>query len=367
MLKIEVTDSALAFQNLKADWDDLLNKSLHPHIFLSWDWLYCWWKYFGEKKQLRILIARDQVGTIKGIAPLFVTTEKWGLRNLKVVKFLGTYPISSEYLDFICEERYAREATVSFLSYLTALKGVDLLFFSDMLPDSLVLKSAKETCSGTFQIETGETCPRIAFPADWETFVKSVNRRVREYVKSNWKFFIGEKQARLKKAGPADYEQALSELFRLHTSRWQAKGKKGSFALKEKRDFHQEICRRFLEKNQLGLYYLELNQKIISVLYGFVYQDTYYYYQTGFDRSFENKKPGLLVLYHAIEQSFQAGLKSFDFLRGEEEYKLKWANSRNQTHHLLTPLTSKARLALQTRKGYLRVKSKVKGLLRKPF
>ena len=159
----------------------------------------------------------------------------------------------------------------------------------------------------------------------------------------------------------------MSELFRLHTARWQAKGKKGSFALKEKRGFHQEICQHFLEKDQLGLYYLEVDQRIISVLYGFVYQDTYYYYQTGFDRSFENKKPGLLVLYHAIEQSFQAGLKRFDFLRGEEEYKLKWANSENRTYHLLMPLTSKARLALQTRKSYLRVKRKLKGLLRKPF
>jgi len=367
MLRIEVIDSALAFQNLKARWDDLLNKSLPPHIFLSWDWLFCWWKYFGRGKQLHILIAKDQAGTIRAIAPLFITVEKWGLRNLRVVKFLGTHPISSEYLDFICEERYCREASEAFLNCLTTLRGVDLLFFSDLREDSSVLKFAKASDSRIFQIEKGETCPFISFPSDWETFLKSVNRRVREYVKSNWKFFIGEKQAQLKKAGPADYEQVLSELFRLHTARWRAKGKSGSFGLQEKRVFHLEICRRLLEKNQLGLYYLEVDRKIISVLYGFVYQDTYYYYQTGFDRSFENKKPGLLVLYHAIEQSFQTGLKRFDFLRGEEEYKLKWADSENRTYHLLMPLTSKARLALQARKGYLRVKRKLKGLLRKPF
>ncbi len=365
MLKIEKIDTLPAFQSLKEEWDALLKKYPRPSIFLTWDWLFCWWKYFGQKKSLQIILVRDERDNLLGLAPLFATKERWGMKSLKVIKFLGTQPISSEYLDFICEKDVFTEVAKEILSYLIKNKNSDLLFFSDLRADSALLQSLRQYPDLAYRVEEGETCPFIAFPAEWETYFKSVNRRVREYVKANANFFLQEEKGELKKADESDYQTVLQELFRLHTQRWQSKGKSGSFALAEKRDFHLEISRRLLEKKELGLYYLRVDKKIASVLYGFVYQDTYYFYQTGFDLSFEGKKPGLLVLYHALQDSFRSGLRNFDFLRGEEEYKLKWANSRNQTFHALLPLTNQAKLALQIRKSYRGLKREVKTLLKK--
>lgn len=366
-IKIEEVSTDTTFLALQADWNHLLAQSRNPNVFLTWDWFFCWWKYFGGGKQLHILIAKDEAGTIRGIAPLFITVEKWGLRNLRVVKFLGTHPISSEYLDFICEERYAREGAEAFLNYLTASKEVDLLFFSDLREDSLVLKSANQVDSRTFQIEAGETCPFISFPSDWEEYQSALSARTRKYLKQIFKYFLEEKGGGLKKALARDYERVLARLFELHTQRWQAKGKPGGFVTAEKLNFHGEIAQRLSANNQLGLYYLEVDQKIISVLYGFSCSDTYYFYQSGFDLRYKQYSPGQVVLFHAIQDCFNSGIKRFDFLRGDEEYKRKWTNSENKTYNLLIPLIPKAKLALQTRRGYLELKRVVKGLLRKPF
>lgn len=364
-IRIEVVSTETGFLQLKEEWNQLLGRSSHPSIFLTWEWLYTWWKYFGRGKKLHILAVREQSRKVRGIAPLFITQDRWGPSKLSVVKFLGTQPISSEYLDFIAEDNNFGQALEPTLNYLKSFSGADLLFFSDLLEDSTIKRFLSQSGQTDSRLEEGQTCPHIIFPSTWEEYLQSVNRRVKEYVKSNLRFFVQEKKGTLKKASESDYTRVLSGLFRLHARRWQARGQAGSFASPEKRDFHQEICQRLLETKRLGLYYLEVDKKIISVLYGFSYQDTYYYYQTGFDLSLESKRPGLLVLGYAIEDSFKAGLKKFDFLRGEEEYKLKWANRQTKTYNLLFPLTNKAKLALEVRDKYLHLKRRVKKLIRR--
>ena len=363
-IRIEVVPSDAKFLELKEAWNKLVKQTKHPHIFLTWEWLYTWWKHFGKQKESKILLARNQNGDLVGIAPFFKARERLGLQKLSQVKFLGTAPISSEYLDLIVSASLSQQVTHAFLAHLEDDKDLDLYCFTDSLPDSSLLSNYGRLL-GNFKPVPAEVCPLINFPSSWEDYRQSISVRTRKYIQHIFKFFLQERGGTLKKASLRDFKPVLNRLFELHTRRWQSRGKEGSFVLEEKKRFHLEVSKRLCENGQLGLYYLELEGNIISILYGFYYQDTYYFYQSGFDLSYQKQSPGQVVLYHAIQDGFNSGIKRFDFLRGDEEYKLKWANGKNQTFNLMVPRTSKARLALSLAEKKAGLKKSLKNLLKK--
>ena len=47
------------FLALKETWQSVLLRYDHHTIFSTWEWLMCWWKYFGNNKRLVLLLVED--------------------------------------------------------------------------------------------------------------------------------------------------------------------------------------------------------------------------------------------------------------------------------------------------------------------
>ena len=58
--------------------------------------------------------------------------------------------------------------------------------------------------------------------------------------------------------------------------------------------------------------------------YGFVGDDTIYYYQGGFEPELADESPGWLSLAASLRLAIDQGYRSYDFLRGDESYKSSW-------------------------------------------
>ena len=91
---------------LKDIWDELLFSSRNNSIFLTWDWIYEWFKVYGEDRQLFVLVAKDEEQNILGIAPLILKTSKSIFGKMRILEFFGTgeakhEKVFSEFLDFI--------------------------------------------------------------------------------------------------------------------------------------------------------------------------------------------------------------------------------------------------------------------------
>jgi hypothetical protein len=98
-LILKKVDTLQGFKELKDSWDNLLEETSNPNIFLTWEWLYTWWEFYSAGYQLFILLALDQNENISGIAP-FCLARISPIR-LKVLRFLGTEEVCSDQLDFI--------------------------------------------------------------------------------------------------------------------------------------------------------------------------------------------------------------------------------------------------------------------------
>ncbi|SNQ59942.1 hypothetical protein MNV_1440001 [Candidatus Methanoperedens nitroreducens] len=87
-MRIREINSVDDFKSIRGIWNDLLAKGHDKNIFLTWEWLFEWWKHFSDNKKLKILMVEDRDDTI-GIMPLLCSTYRTFLFSYAVVENIG--------------------------------------------------------------------------------------------------------------------------------------------------------------------------------------------------------------------------------------------------------------------------------------
>ncbi|MEP7153727.1 MAG: GNAT family N-acetyltransferase, partial [Nitrospira sp.] len=171
-------------------------------------------------------------------------------------------------------------------------------------------------------------CPMIRLPGDIETYRAGLGRNRRYTLQRKTKCLQGAGRVEYSRAtSPADIDAAFESLVTLHQQRWSTGSSGGVFATERSRRFHREMVQVLSERGRVSLDLLELDGRPIAAIYGFVYEGVYYFYLPGFDQTAVPKaSPGLLLLYHRIEQSIRDGERTLDLLQGAQPYKLEWSN-----------------------------------------
>lgn len=100
----EVINTVAKFEDLKPEWNRLLEASRSNCIFLTWEWLYTWWKHLSGGRRLFVLTVRDGAELV-AVVPLAWRPPGfpyvWPFGTLE---FLGTGSIGSDYLDVIIRQ-----------------------------------------------------------------------------------------------------------------------------------------------------------------------------------------------------------------------------------------------------------------------
>ena len=77
------------------------------------------------------------------------------------------------------------------------------------------------------------------------------------------------------------------------------------------------------------------NNARIAALYNFIYNDTCFYYQSGFDPVWAKFSPGTVLFSLSIQDAIENGMLEYDFLQGDEPYKFNWTNTKRQCVSIL--------------------------------
>ncbi len=116
----------------------------------------------------------------------------------------------------------------------------------------------------------------------------------------------------------------LEELYRLHDLRRTAAGDTPVFEDDDRRAFHARLLDKGTGPNGTAVLVASRGDEVVGVLYGFVWQATFSYYQIGWDPEFRQLSLGSVLVQEAITACAEAGLETFDFLRGPEDYKYRF-------------------------------------------
>ncbi len=330
---IDRVEDTKSFKKLGQEWNELLQASDSDGLFLTWEWLYTWWKHLSGGKRLRILTLRRGAELI-AIAPFVVRPPS--LRRLspfRSVEFLGSGIVGSDYLDLIIKRGHERETLEVLAEYLARQKlMLDLGQLRGGLSHALALACKLGQQGWRLSKTRAGVCPFIPlFGLSWESYLATLGPAHRYNFKRRLKNLTKLFEVRLEQArSEGQRRDALAVLVSLHEMRWRQKGGRGAFFTSALRSFHEEITRIALERGWLRLFVLLLDGKPAASIYGFRYGHTFLFYQSGFDPGYTKHSVGLIAMGLAIKSAIEEGLEEYDFLHGDESYKFLWARATRE-------------------------------------
>ncbi len=316
---------------LRDEWTELLAAAQAPSPFLSWEWLYTWWRHFGRRRPVLVLEARDGGGRLAGLTALSGGRGPGGRRRRR---FLGNGVGGADGLDLLVRADAADAARVmlceGIAGRLQAWDGLDLEDLPCGSSTVRVLARTLGVAGARFSVERRFTCPAFAVVGSFSEHLRRIRRRETFARRKRWlerqPGYAVEVATTPREAGPA-----MEDFLRLHRLRWEGRG--GSYGIPPgiTEDFHRDLAPLLAARGWLRLYRLRVGGQSIAAVYGLEMGRTFLFYQSGFDPAWSARSPGTVLVGETVKDAYARGLADYDFLRGTEPYKLDWAQDRRDT------------------------------------
>jgi CelD/BcsL family acetyltransferase involved in cellulose biosynthesis len=334
---IETIAEVEGFRRLRREWNELLSTSPSNSLFLTWEWMFTWWKHLRGRRRLSILAVRS-AGQLIAIAPLVLRPPDYGrLAPFASLEFLGTGFVGSDYLDLIVRAGREHVALPALADHLTQGK-IPLEMAQIRTGFSLALDLSERLEGSGWGLSASATavCPYIDLSRQtWATYLAglgpahraNLQRRLRNLTRSSELLFteaVSEEERR----------EFLGHLIDLHNLRRQDLGGSEAFHTPGLLAFHEEFSALALRRGWLRLCLLRLDRKPAAALYGFRYGRTFYFYQSGFDPAYRKQSVGLVAMGLTIRKALEEGAGEFDLLHGDEGYKSLWARRHREIGRL---------------------------------
>lgn len=320
-----------SFENVGKDaWNGLVGQSEFPSVFQSFGWLTSWWETFREPSWELLLLGISDGKRLFGLAPLFSApaSVRWG--HQRVVRFVGDE--HADYSTFIVEpgrpevvalcieelQRLARRGT-----------RVELLEVpeSTTLARTLLAMGARRA-SRMDLVHTTE-CPRVALAGDEEATKRLLG-----------KDSLKRHTSKLRKLGAVTVEHLrqaeqiaplLDRFFHQHIARWSVTSYPSLFLKAKNREFYERLVRVLAPDGYLVFTVLKLDGTPVAFHLGFRSYGDFYWYKPSFEIRLAHVSPGEVMLRELFVMASSEGYAAFDFLRGNEPFKRRFASS-NRTN-----------------------------------
>ena len=309
----------------QAQWDELLSQSVTDVPFLRYSYLKLWWEFKGggewpQDAKLCILTGWEG-GALKGIAPFFSIKEN----GREKAYFLGSIEIS-DYLDVIVRPADAEGFIRSVLEYLKSgqenpVECLSLVNIPDKSPTNALFEKIAPETGWSVKIENAYHTPAIPLAADWDTYLAGIDKKQRHEIRR--KLRRAEESAEVKWCfadDPAILDAEIDAFFDLMI----VDEDKKRFLTDPMRDQMRAIIHWAFEAGYLQLSFLTIEGVKAASYLCFDYNGHILVYNSGFDFRFSQYSPGWVLLGFLIQHAIEAGKKSFDFMRGDEDYKYRF-------------------------------------------
>ncbi len=317
------------FESIKDMWNELLMRSSDNNIYLTHEWLSTWWKYYGKGKKLRIFLIKYKDDLV-GIFPLMSCCYSVGPFKVNILENIGsTY---SDYSGAILAERH-EEAIAAFLNHLCKIKmdGNRALMISQIPHDSqfiILLQRQLIQLSDSFSFykKIVTRSPYFYLPLDFKKFCGTISKKR----KKNLRYALRS----LRESHSIEYKvhninddlyHDLELFFNLSLKRW-SNSFSGQVEQRE-RAFFFDLANKFRANGWLDLSFLFANNDLLSSVIGFNYNKKFYYSNQTYNPDYSKYSPGSIHLLQLIRKAIGCGTMEFDFLKGDEAYKLLWTDS----------------------------------------
>jgi CelD/BcsL family acetyltransferase involved in cellulose biosynthesis len=183
--------------------------------------------------------------------------------------------------------------------------------------DSLPTEAAEEMANGLSRRTTRtqhESAFRLALPGDFDSFLAGLSKKERHELRRKHRRFVEAAGVPHLLAGTADPIGVFAQLHR------RAEGRKGAFMTPEREGFFRDLAT--VPGARVDILAGDTGAPIAAA-YGFQDDDAYYLYNSAYDPAHGVVSPGIVMLWMLFQAVIADGVAIFDFLKGDEAYKLR--------------------------------------------
>ena len=304
-----ISDGATKYEVLSA----IYAKAEDPPVFYSPEMLKIWEAVYERQFELATLYI-DQIPTIclPIIPGKFAQNVSYpGWDNLGIV---ATKDIQEDQDE---------------LFWTALVESKKRIILSELSEDQIDFKLLKDVVSISVPMRK---CPYISLIGGWENLHENLSkklvRNIRQYgnkAKSAGISF----QVNFAKAYTKDYLLAgLSDAFSWHDTRMSAIGLVSKFTPAQFEAYHKQVLSK--ATNLFVVEAFNEEKQRIAWYYGFLNTKRLAWFNGGYNPDYQKYSPGTLIIASLIDFALENGIVIFDFLRGNEDYKQKWASGHNQ-------------------------------------
>ena len=182
---------------------------------------------------------------------------------------------------------------------------------------------------------TIERSPYVECDTAFEDYEATLDAKMRRELRR--------RRRRLEREGTLTFEVAdgterldalLDEGFAVEAASW--KGSRGTAIVSrpETERFYRAVARWAASQGWLRLAFLRFDDRALAFDFAIEAGGVHYLLKTGYDAGFAEHAPGKLLRYEMLRRAFAAPLSSYEFLGGDEPWKLEWTKRRRDLRRL---------------------------------
>lgn len=328
--------------DLVPDWGRLAEGL--GNAFVSPEWFFAWLRHYGEVARPFVSVLRDEDGSLHSLLPFVLSRD----RRHATVSFAGAN--LGDFFEPVAPPGEAELAAAGAAFALSRLRREWSAVVLHNVDADARWAAALRSAGGNGLVEAThppEVLPYAALDGmSWDAYLATRSRNLRGQVNRKLRRLGDEHNVSFRLADDSSrIERDMAAFFAFHDRRWDGRGG-SSMASGRARAFHVEFAAGALEAGRLRLWFLDVDDAPVAAWYGWSYGGRYAYYLAGFDPAWSRFSVGLLLLAHTIRAAADEGAFEYDLLRGDEDYKDRFATGRRYAvTRIATPPLHPVRLA----------------------
>ena len=193
-----------------------------------------------------------------------------------------------------------------------------LEYVPDDTPTLATVTEVLEASSYRVTREKLVTSPRIALPADYESYVQGLGKKERHELRRKLRRFESAPGTSFRWAEDHDRHAVLDRFFALHRL---SRGDKAAFMTDPTEAFFRDLADTLATVGWLRLGVVRAYDQDAAVLFALAYGDTLALYNAAYDPALGSLSLGIASHAYAVRDAIAQGFRIYDLLRGDEPYK----------------------------------------------
>lgn len=270
---------------------------------------------------------------MKGISPLICrTVSRFGLAVRKI-EFLES---PADYNDLLLGND-SKEHIKAVVNYLEQTQKewdiVDLRSLRDTGNAISVFEEALSASTLVYRRLPEARCPYLLIDADAAGIVGRLSQSARRTLRNQQHRLdrMSSEGLRVRIIEHPENEPRLLEKFIALESQKRVQDKRIPPLFARDPQVFQSLFERLGPRGWVYAALMELGERAIAFQLGFRCGDALWDYSKAYDSAYSHLSPGTMLVPAVLDYGFSHGYREYDFLRGEEPYKMRWSTGTHNT------------------------------------